>query len=185
MKMSAFFQFILGFILGVAILAVGATGLAFLFFGRMASSPPKPVFSEEKQEEKKVAENKESSTSDQQPSDQAEKAGEESEEKESAKVEEEKEEQLEEKEEELPPGAYKARVTWSQGLSLRAEPTLEAERIGGVGYNSELIILQDSSDRKWQKVRIANSAQEGWVKAGNVKKVEEGEDVEEVEEEEN
>ena len=168
MKMSALFQFILGFILGVAILAAGATGLAFLFFGKMASSPSKPVFSEEKQEETKVAENKESSTSDQPSSDQAK------------KVEEEKEEEPEEKEaEKLPPGAYKARVTWPQGLSLRAEPNLEAERIGGLEYNWELIILGNSRDQKWQKVRLVDGDQEGWVKAGNVEKVEEGEEIDE------
>ena len=179
MKTSALFQFILGFILGVAILAVGATGLGFLFFGRMTSSPSKPIFSEEKQENTKVAENKESSSAAQPSSEQEETAEKKSEEQEVAKVEPEKEEEPEEKEEEkLPPGAYKARVTWPQGLSLRAEPNLEAERIGGVEYNWELIILENSSDRKWQKVRLAGSDREGWVKAGNVEKVKEGEEEE-------
>lgn len=168
MKLSPLFQFILGFILGVAILAVGATGLGFLFFARMASSPPKPVFSEEKKEETKVVRQETSEkkvTSDKPETSEGEKG----------KTEEEKkeEESTEAKEEELPAGAYKARVTWSEGLSLRAEPALEAERIGGVGYNSELIILDQSSDQKWQKVRLPDSDREGWIKAGNVRKVEE------------
>jgi hypothetical protein len=70
----------------------------------------------------------------------------------------------------LPQGAYKGRVTWSSGLSLRADPNSSANRVGGVDYNSELIILETSQDGQWQKVRVANGSQEGWIKAGNIKK---------------
>jgi hypothetical protein len=73
--------------------------------------------------------------------------------------------------EDLPAGAYQAKVTWSTGLSLRSEPSTDAERIGGVDYNAELIILSTSNDNQWQKVRVPSSGQEGWVKSGNVEKI--------------
>jgi hypothetical protein len=78
----------------------------------------------------------------------------------------------------LPPGAYHARITWKQGLILRGEPKQEAERIGGVGFNSKVIVLQESQDKAWQKIRTEgeekeDGKQEGWVKAGNTQKVDE------------
>nr|WP_211173520.1 SH3 domain-containing protein [Brasilonema bromeliae] len=79
----------------------------------------------------------------------------------------------------LPPGAYHARITWKQGLILRGEPKQEAERIGGVGFNSRVIVLQESQDKVWQKIRLEGGdekeagKQEGWVKAGNTQKVDE------------
>ncbi|NJM72807.1 MAG: SH3 domain-containing protein [Scytonema sp. RU_4_4] len=75
----------------------------------------------------------------------------------------------------LPPGAYQARVTWNQGLILRAEPNQDAERIGGIGFNARVIVLEQSDDNVWQKIRIEGdeSKQEGWVKAGNTQKVDE------------
>ncbi|MBP5977589.1 SH3 domain-containing protein [Brasilonema sp. CT11] len=78
----------------------------------------------------------------------------------------------------LPPGAYHARITWKQGLILRGEPKQEAERIGGVGFNSKVIVLQESQDKAWQKIRAEGDEkeagkQEGWVKAGNTQKVDE------------
>lgn len=78
----------------------------------------------------------------------------------------------------LPPGAYHARITWKQGLILRGEPNLEAERIGGVGFNSKVIVLEESQDQVWQKIRLEGDEQEGgkqegWVKAGNTQKVDE------------
>jgi Bacterial SH3 domain len=71
----------------------------------------------------------------------------------------------------LPPGAYPARVSWSQGLILRAEAKLDAERVGGISFNQKIIVLEESPDKVWQKIRIEGSDTEGWVKAGNTKKV--------------
>lgn len=72
---------------------------------------------------------------------------------------------------ELPPNAYKAKVTWPQGLSLRSEPSVNAARVGGIAYNSEIIILEQSADNDWQRVRLPWSEQEGWVKNGNTERV--------------
>lgn len=128
----------------------------------MSTDPPKPTFAEENSQEKTATK------TDSKPVAKNE--------AETAKVEEvavtdANTEEVIEEPEELPPGAYRARVTWSTGLSLRAEPGQEAARIGGVGYNSELIILKTSADGDWQQVRLLGSQQEGWVKAGNVEKV--------------
>ncbi|MBD2185832.1 SH3 domain-containing protein [Planktothrix sp. FACHB-1355] len=72
----------------------------------------------------------------------------------------------------LEPGAYRARVTWSKGLSIRNGPNTESERIGGVGYNESIVVLSESEDKKWVKIRLEDGNTEGWVKAGNVEKVE-------------
>ncbi|CCQ61356.1 hypothetical protein CWATWH0401_2420 [Crocosphaera watsonii WH 0401] len=79
----------------------------------------------------------------------------------------------EEETEELPDGAYRAKVIWSTGLSLRSQPAPDADRVGGVGYDAELIILKTTADGDWQQVRLPRSQQQGWVKAGNVQKIEE------------
>ena len=69
------------------------------------------------------------------------------------------------------PGAYEARVTESIGLVLRQDPSQDAERLGGVEYNQEITVLETSSDGEWIRVRLADSDTEGWIKAGNVEKV--------------
>ncbi len=73
----------------------------------------------------------------------------------------------------LPSGAYRGRVSWAEGLSLRAQPNQDAERIGGVGFNQKIIVLEESEDKAWQKIRLEDSGQEGWVKAGNTEKTNE------------
>lgn len=153
MKLSSLFQFTIGFIIGVSLLAGGAAGAAYLYFVRTTFTPPKPTFSEAEavQQSPIVAP-----------------APAKEEEETAAASDNENEAPTETVKEELPPGAYRARVTWPEGLSLRAEPTLEAERTGGIGYNWEILVLEVSSDNQWQKVRIPSSGQEGWVKAGNV-----------------
>lgn len=150
MSISNFFQFILGFILGVFLLVAGSVGAAFYFFNRMASAPQKPVFSETLSEPK--AEQKAPTAAPKEPKPTP------------VAVEKEK------PEEEIPANAYKAKVSWSSGLSLRAEPSLESERIGGVDYNAEVLVLSESDDKVWQKIRLSDGT-EAWVKAGNVEKI--------------
>lgn len=154
-RLSGVFQFLLGFFLGIFLLVGGTASLAYVVFSRMNANPEKPTFAEEKPPETTAKAESEPATnngSNTQP------------------VEEvvARESVIEE---ELPDGAYRAKVTWSTGLSVRSQPNLDAERIGGVEYNSEVIILQTSNDGDWQQVRLPNS-QQGWVKAGNVEKVE-------------
>lgn len=69
-----------------------------------------------------------------------------------------------------PTEGYAARVTQPIGLILRDQPSREAGRIGGIEFNQQLIVLEDSPDGEWQRVRLANGA-EGWVRAGNTERV--------------
>lgn len=69
-----------------------------------------------------------------------------------------------------PTEGYAARVTQPIGLILRDQPSREAGRIGGIEFNQQLIVLEDSPDGEWQRVRLANGS-EGWVRAGNTERV--------------
>lgn len=71
----------------------------------------------------------------------------------------------------LEAGAYKARVTWSRGLSVRSNPTLESDRIGGIAYQQNIVVLGESDDKRWLKIRAEDGGTEGWVKAGNLERV--------------
>ncbi|MUL34787.1 SH3 domain-containing protein [Gloeocapsopsis dulcis] len=150
-------KFLLGISLALAILISGGVAVALYFLHRVATPPAKPVFSNDSAEVKargtpRAGSNTASSGT------QAATTTTTPEVSSTAS---------------LSPGTYKARVTWAQGLSVRSEPSLEAERIGGVGYNEELTVLETNSDKSWQKIRIEDSEQEGWVKAGNVERIEE------------
>ncbi len=61
---------------------------------------------------------------------------------------------------------YKAKIVLSTGLNLRQEPSRDSERIGGVDYNEEVTVLEESSDGEWEKVRLEESGVEGWIKSG-------------------
>lgn len=162
MSISSFFQFVIGFTLGVSIFVGSVASVGYVFFTKLTATPEKPIFSEEKsnpvnQEPKStVTEKKEDA-----PSPQASQSSQ------SPDTSSDQELELES----LPNGAYRAIVTWSDGLSLRAEPSTDADRIGSILYNSKIIVLQDSEDGKWQKIRIPSNQTEGWIKAGNIKKM--------------
>lgn len=161
---SSIFQFLLGFALGVTLIAGVGAGIAYFYFTKMSShAPTKPVYEEEKEplpssEQEAVAKKDPAITPESTPKPEV------------IAEPEPKPEPVPEPELELPPNAYFARVTWPQGLSLRAEPSLNAERIGGIGFNARIIILEYSSDKQWQRIIIPESQREGWVKAGNVKR---------------
>ncbi|MEQ9237534.1 SH3 domain-containing protein [Coleofasciculus sp. E2-BRE-01] len=159
MSLSGIAKFFIGFILGISILLAGGGAVAYYFFTKLSVNPAKPIFAEE-QPTKPVK----SPDSAKKPAQSAQKP------KPSPSPSPTPSESPEP--EELPPGAYEARVTWPEGLSLRDSPSLNANRIGGVAYNKEIIILKESDDQKWQRVRLSGSEQEGWVKAGNVERVE-------------
>ncbi|NET02144.1 MAG: SH3 domain-containing protein [Sphaerospermopsis sp. SIO1G2] len=150
---SGFLKFILGFVLAIAVLLGSGLTIALYFVNRTSVPPEKPLFandnppSEPKSETPKATPVKNTSTPKPKPT--------------PTKTPKK-----------LPPGAYKARVTWPQGLSIRDKPSLNANTIGGVAANKILIILEDSQDKRWQKIRVEDTEQEGWVKAGNTRKLE-------------
>lgn len=165
--LSGLTKFILGFFLAIAVLIGGGAAIALYFMNRTGIPPAKPVFSNDSPSvkaqapkateprggksaltPKTQAQSSPSSTSTPTESPKA---------KPSSKP--------------LPAGAYRGRVSWAEGLSLRSQPNQESEKIGGVGFNQKIIILQESDDKSWQKIRLEGSEQEGWVKAGNTEKV--------------
>ncbi|MEL6438881.1 MAG: SH3 domain-containing protein [Cyanobacteria bacterium J06621_8] len=168
-RISATAQFILGFMLGIGVIA-GVTGAAvWVYYQKMSTLPTKPVYPKLQQNalsEQEIAaleeeiEPLESNTTEDEVTETPEVIAEPSPEpsESSAAVPE------------LPPNAYRAVVTWPQGLTLRAEPTINAGRVGGIDANATIIILEDSADGKWQRVRLPWSNQEGWVKGGNTKR---------------
>ncbi|MEO1429502.1 MAG: SH3 domain-containing protein [Cyanobacteria bacterium J06632_19] len=162
--LSNILKIILGVLLAMAILIGGSAALAIYFMNRTSLNPPKPVFSNDKAAVKaQAAKNRTPGVINTANA--------------SAKTTSKskvtpKESPLAEKEKPLPPGAYPATVTWPQGLILRAEPKLNAERLGGIGFNAKVVVLKLSDDKTWQKIRIESSGKEAWVKAGNTKKAE-------------
>jgi len=168
-RFSGLLQFILGFFLGITILIGLTSALGYLMFSRLAATPNKPVFSEENKSKPKAttadkkASEKSATKPEASPSPKATTASPSPEVSPSPSPE---------AKEDLPQGAYKAKVTWSGGLSLRSNPSKDSERVSGVDYDDELIVLETSADGVWAKVRSANGGQEGWVKVGNFKKTE-------------
>jgi len=71
----------------------------------------------------------------------------------------------------LPPGAYFARITQPIGLVLRSAPNRSGARLGGVDYNDRVIVLSDSPDKRWQRVRLGETGLEGWVRSGNTRRL--------------
>jgi len=152
---SNFFKFILGFFLAIAILICSGGTIGLYFVNRTSIPPNRPTFANDnphpkpkpKPKSKPKSLPKIASTPSPTPSPTK-----------SAN--------------ELPPGAKRGIVTWPEGLSLRAEPNQDAEKIGGVGANQKIIILSESDDKAWKKIRAEDSQLSGWVKSGNIKQTE-------------
>ena len=174
-RLSATVQFLLGFLLGIILIAGLSASAIFLYYRKMSTLPEKPVFSESPSSQELELNTTDSSTIVKESSETAIAQDEVklSEESNAATLEEtEQEEDTEEaSESELPPNAYRAVVTWPQGLSLRAQPNNDANRVGGIYVDDKIIILENSANGKWQRIRVPGSNQEGWVKAGNTKRI--------------
>lgn len=152
-------KFLLGFILAIALLIGGAVAAGLYMMTIATAPPPKPMFANDKTAVK-AQRPPASTTAKPKPVPAAQPSAT------PTPSETPSPEPLE-------PGAYRALVTWSEGLSLRSEPNLDAERVGGVGYNQKIVVLEESADKNWQRIRMEDSEQEGWVKAGNTERIEE------------
>lgn len=148
-RLSGFLQFIIGFFLGVVLLAGASAAVAYVVLAKMSAPPDKPLFAEEKKQQalakKTITESNKTASNP------------------VTEVKSLKD---------IPTGNYKAFVSWSEGLSLRAEPSTESARLGSLGYKAEIMVLGTSDDGNWQKVKVISTNQEGWIKAGNIEKME-------------
>jgi len=155
---SALVKLFLGVIIAIALLVTGSVALALIFINRASTPPPKPIFANDTTAVKKQAKASTSSSVA-------------SESKVAAKPSANPSPNESPSSPPLASGTYAARVTWEQGLSIRSEPSLEAERIGSVDYNQQIIVLEESRDQKWERIRLEDDELEGWVKSGNTERV--------------
>ena len=146
---SSLVKLVLGFVIAITLLVSGSVALALIFINRASSPPPKPIFANDSSMVKKAANITKPKTS----------------------IATKNSPKSKPSPSPLASGSYPARVTWNQGLSLRAEPNLDAERIGSLDYNQKIVVLQQSKDEKWQQIRLNDSELQGWVKAGNTERV--------------
>ncbi|WP_414754461.1 SH3 domain-containing protein [Anabaena sp. CCY 9910] len=157
---SALLKFILGILLAIAVLLGSGVAVGLYFMNRTAIPPTKPMYANDipalKDPDSKKNKIEPVSTPQ-------------------AKIETTPTPSPSptETEKPLPKGAYKGRITWPQGVSLRAEPTQEAERVGGAGFDEKIIVLEENPDKLWKKVRVESSKIEGWTKVGNIERVDE------------
>jgi Bacterial SH3 domain len=162
---SGILKFVLGISLALAVLIGSGVAAALYFMNRVSMPAPKPVYANDTPAVKATAVKIQQISPSPTPSSEAK--------AEATPTATPKVTPEVATEEPLPPGSYNARVSWPKGLSLRSQPALDAERMGGVGFNEKIIVLEEKDG--WQKVRLAQSKQEGWVRAGNTRKSE-GED---------
>ncbi|MDG2991174.1 SH3 domain-containing protein [Candidatus Synechococcus calcipolaris G9] len=55
-----------------------------------------------------------------------------------------------------------ARVSYGEGLRIRDRPDRSGEPLGGVSFDEEVILLEQSDDGEWQRIRTQDGL-EGWV----------------------
>lgn len=154
MSFSGIVKFLIGFVIAIGLLGGASVAGALYFVTKLTAPPEKPLFANERNANKikpvvastPTATQVSTNTPTTQPSEKS-----------------------------LEPGAYKGQVIWSTGLSIRNNPAADSERIGSVLYNQIVVVLSESDDKRWVKIRSEDGSSEGWVKAGNIKRVEEGE----------
>ncbi len=149
--MSKISQFVLGFILAIALLFLAGASLTRYMLTRLATPPPRPSF-----------------TNDPSPSPAAQTADSEASPSPSPAAAAPAPSPVASPS--PSPVGYRARVTQPIGLRVRQEPSLDAATVGGVEFNQEITVLEDSADGTWQKVQLANGAA-GWVKGGNTARI--------------
>lgn len=159
-RLSATIQFVIGFAIGISLIAGVSSAAIYTYYKKMSVLPQKPDFPKAT-----VSSESDSDAADDSIDIQPIESNTTSEDEVEVSTAE-----PEVVEPELPPNAYRAVVTWPEGLSLRSEPSTDAARIGGIGADASIIILEDSADGKWQRVRLPWSGQEGWVKGGNTQR---------------
>ncbi|WP_445171338.1 SH3 domain-containing protein [Microcoleus sp.] len=144
------FKFLVGFLLAIVLMAGASVAAALYFAAKLTTVPERPVFPNDKTPvpiagaaPKSTVQASPVSTSSDAPSPKP-----------------------------LEPGAYRALVTQPIGLILRDTGGRDSNRIGGVGYKEKVVVLEESPDKEWQRIRIEDDNREGWVKGGNTEKVE-------------
>lgn len=145
MKLSSVVKFLLGTILGISILLGASVAVGYYLLTRLTQTPPKPIFANDVRATNLPAKVTKTPTTS------SSAAGNPTASK---------------------PSGYRALVVFPDGLLLRDSPSVDANQIGGVAYNQEVVVLEESSDQLWQRVRVETEGIEGWVKAGYTERAE-------------
>jgi uncharacterized protein YgiM (DUF1202 family) len=148
MSLSGIFNFIIGFLLAIVLLTGASVAAALYFAAKLTATPERPTFPNEVQSSPSVIKKSKPIVN--------------------ASPEVTPSESPTPKP--LESGAYRAIVTQPVGLILRDSPTRESNRIGGIAYKEKVVVLEDTPDKEWQRVRIEDGDREGWVKGGNTEK---------------
>lgn len=157
-------KLVLGIATALLILSLAGVATARYFMARLSVLPPKPVFDNElpapNPEPQSAPQAIASPTAAVAPDAPAAPA-----------TQPEASEPQPEAQAELEPGAYKAIVVQPIGLVLREGPGTNYGQIGGIDYNQAIVVLEKNPDQAWIRIRVVATGQEGWVKAGNTKPV--------------
>ncbi len=147
MSLYNLFKFLVGFVLAFVILAGASVAAALYFAARLTELPERPTFANDAPPSEQIA-----STTPTAPAPTPSPTPAPS--------------------PQLPEGAYRAVVVQPIGLILRDNPSLEGNRIGGVGFEEKVIVLEESADQSWQRVQAQeDSNRVGWVRGGNIERV--------------
>lgn len=178
MSWSGFLKFLLGFLIAIALLVGSGVAVALYFVTKLTAPPPRPIFANDKpinkpkpapvvskQTATPLPQASPASTSTETPAAALPSPSPAPTESPTATPTETPTPKP------LEPGAYRARVVWPNGLIVRNGPGIEAERIGGIGYNQQIVVMAESDDKRWIKIRVEENNEEGWVKSGNVERV--------------
>lgn len=173
MTLGGILKFMTGFGVAIALLVGGGIATTRYLITRFTAPPPRPVFSEELPEQTSASSS--GPTSNESTSSEPE-ANPSSEQPATAPTPAEPSptpsaEPSASPSPQLDPNAYEARVVQPIGLVLRQGPSTETTRIGGVGFNEQIIVLSESSDGAWLNIRLPGSGVEGWIKAGNTEQI--------------
>lgn len=146
-----FTKLVLGIVLALLLFSLSGVAAARYFMAKLSVLPPKPVF-----ENDATLQQPASAEAVETPS-------------EAAGARSSAPEPVFEK----PPGSYDAVVVQPIGLVMRAGPGVQHQQLGGVDHNEEVLVMETSEDGRWIRVRVMETGQEGWVKAGNTQNLNE------------
>lgn len=148
MSIYGIFKFIVGVVLAMLILAGASVAAALYFAARLAELPERPTFPNDET----VAQTNTPVTTPTAASPTP---------------------TAEPEPEVLDDGRYRAIVIQPIGLILRDTASLDANRIGGIGYEETVIVLEETEDQLWQKIQVEEDPDRiGWVKGGNTEPLE-------------
>ena len=166
-RVSGLIQFLVGFLLGVALFVGGLSLAGYLVFNRFAAKPEKPVFPEEqpKTEEKAEASTETETEPEAQPSPDEEPRAAATPEPTPTPTPTPSPSPT------MPPNAYEARVVWSGSLNVREEPSKSSQPVTSIRYRDKVIVLENQGE--WSKIQIGLEGPVGYVRSGNLEKISE------------